>query len=108
MVLGDFNIEYNRYTTDTSAKDFADKITDFGRNRLITLPTRVCENRQSILDHVYLDNSMMNCVVTTAVITESLSDHFPILIQLQHKINKKDENRLLVKVNPATFNRKLC
>ena len=41
---------------------------------------------------------MMNCVVTTAVITESLSGHFPILIQLQHKINKKDENRPLMRL----------
>ena len=98
VVFGDFNIDYNRYTTDTSAKMFANKITDFGCNQLITLPTRVCENRQSILDHIYLDNSMMNNVVTTAVITESLSDHFPILIQLNHKINKKDENRPLIRL----------
>ena len=98
MVLGDFNINYNHYTTHTSVKDFADKITDFGCNQLITLPTRVCKSRQSILDHVCLDNSMMNCVVTTTVITESLSDHFPILIPLQHKINKKDENKLLVRL----------
>ena len=53
VVLGDFNIDYNRYTTDTSVKLFANKITDFGCNQLITLPTRVCENRQSILDHIY-------------------------------------------------------
>ena len=87
MVLGDFNIDYNRYSTDTSDKDFADKITDFGCNQLIT-----------ILDHVSLGNSMMNCVITTAVITKSLSDHFPNLIQLQHKINKKDGNRPLVRI----------
>ena len=97
-MFGDFNIDHNRCTIDTSVKDFADKITDFGCNQLITLPTRICENRQSILDHVYLDNSMMNCVVTTAVIIESLSDHFPILIQLQHKINEKDESRHLVRL----------
>ena len=39
VVLRDFNIDYNCYTTDTSVKDFADKITDFGCNQLITLPT---------------------------------------------------------------------
>ena len=41
---------------------------------------------------------MMNAVTTSAVITHPLSDHFPIVVQLKCKINRKDEFQPLIRI----------
>ena len=74
-----FNIDCGRYTVDLGVKMFADRIS-----------------KQSVLDHIYVNNSVMNSVVLPAVITHFLSDHFPTLVHL--KLKKKDENRPLIRI----------
>ena len=97
VLLGDLNIDYGRYLSDPRVKIFADQITSLGCEQLTDFPTRVCSTRQSILDHVYINGNMMNAVTTSAVITHPLSDHFPIVVQLKCKINRKDEFRPLIR-----------
>ena len=41
---------------------------------------------------------MMNSVVSLAVITHSLSDHFPTIVHLKFKTKRKDENRPLIRI----------
>ena len=43
---------------------FADKITGLGCEQLISWPTKICPSKQSILDHIYVNNLMMNSVVS--------------------------------------------
>ena len=40
----------------------------------------------------------MNSVVSLAVITHSLSDHFPTIVHLKFKTKRKDENRPLIRI----------
>ena len=40
----------------------------------------------------------MNSVVSPAVITHSLSDHFPTIVHLKFKTKRKDENRPLIRI----------
>ena len=98
VILGDLNIDYGRYLSDPRVKVFADQITSLGCEELTDFPTRVCSTRQSILNHVYINGNMMNAVTTSAVITHPLSDHFPIVVQLKCKINRKDEFRPLIRI----------
>ena len=98
MVVGDFNVDYGRYTADLAVKMFADRINSLGCEQLISWPTRISPSKQSILDHIYVNNSMINSVVTLAVITYCLSDHFPTIVHLKFKTKRKDENRPLIRM----------
>ena len=62
MVLGDFNVDYGRYTANSAVKMLADTISSLGCEQLISCPTRISPSKQSILDHVYVNNSMINSV----------------------------------------------
>ena len=75
VVLGDFNIDYGCYNTSSAVKSYADNITSLGCEQFITWPTRISStNRQSILDHVYVDSYVMiNDVITAAVIESDIS-----------------------------------
>ena len=72
---------YGRYTTDTDLKMFADAITSIVCELIITWTNRTSSTRQSILDHIYEDNSILNGIVLSAVITRCLSDHYFTLVQ---------------------------
>ena len=63
---------------------------------IISWSTRISQNKQSVLDHIFLNNSIMNSVVSLAVFTHSLSDHFPTIRHLNTK--RKDENRPLIRI----------
>ena len=89
VVLGDFNVDYGRYTADSAVKMFGDTISSLGCEQLISWPTRISPNKQSILDHFYLNNLIMNSVVSPAVITHSLSDHFPTIVHYNSKLKEK-------------------
>ena len=77
---------------------FAYRINCLGCEQLISWPTTICPSKQSIIDHVYVNNSMMNSVVSPAVITHSLSDHFPKIVHLKFKTKRKDKNRPLIRI----------
>ena len=77
---------------------FADTISSLGCEQLISWPTRISPSKQSILDHIYVNNSMMNSVVSLAVITHSLSDHFLTIVYLKFKTKRKNENRPLFRI----------
>ena len=51
-----------------------------------------------ILDHIYVNNLMMNSVVSPAVITHSLSEHFRTIVYLKFKTKREDENRPLIRI----------
>ena len=89
VILEDLNIDYGRYLSNPRVKGFADQITSLGCEQLTDFPTRVCSTRQSILDHVYINGNTMNAVTTSAVITHPLSDHFPIVVQLEMQNQQK-------------------
>ena len=84
MALRDFYVDYGRYTADSSVKMFVDTISSLGCKQLISLPSRISPSKQSILDHIYVNNSMMNSVSSPTVITHSLSGHFPTIVHCSY------------------------
>ena len=48
MVLGDFSVDYDRYTADLAVKMFADTIRSLGCEQLISWPTRISPSKQLI------------------------------------------------------------
>ena len=96
VILGDFNINYEEFKVDSKTKRYVNDISSFGCEQLIACPTRVSSSKESILDHVYVDNCTLNNVNTTAVIEHDISDHSPIVIALQLVTDRKKIARLLV------------
>ena len=68
------------------------------RTIILSLTIRISPSKQSSLNHIYVNNSMINNVVSPAVITHSLSDHFPTIVHLKFKTKRKDENKPLLKI----------
>ena len=57
---------------------------------MVVLPTRISPNRQSILDHIYIEKSMHNEIICVGVIQFDISDHHPTIIKLKSKTQRKD------------------
>ena len=80
---------------DSETKRYVNDISSLGSEQLIACPTRVSSSKESIVDHVYVDNCTLNNVNTTAVIEHGISDHSPIVIAFQLVTDKKKfEDRL--------------
>ena len=90
VVMGDFIIDYNCYDTNANAKKYTDEITCLGSEQMVVLPTRISPNRQSILDHIYIEKSMHNEIISVGVIQFDIFDHHPTIIILKSKTQRKD------------------
>ena len=90
FVMGDFNIDYNRYDTNANVKKYADEITCLECEQMVVSPARISPNWQSILDHIYIENSMHNEITSVGVIQLDIFDHHPTIIKLKSKTQRKD------------------
>ena len=66
--------------------EYVETIFSFGFLQLVTRPTRISENTATLLDHV-LTNSTANSH-TTSILCSKLSDHFPIVHQIDFSKQK--------------------
>ena len=81
--MGDFKIDCNCYDTNANVKKYANEITRLGCEQMVVSPIRISPNRQSILDHIYIENSMHNEIISVGVIQFDISDHHPTIIKLK-------------------------
>ena len=75
ILLGDLNIDVSMSTVK-SAKEYQDMLLSLGLNNTINLPTRVTETSGTVLDHVITNTNLD--MVQSGVLTEEISDHYPI------------------------------
>ena len=77
----------------------------FGFLQLVTRPTRINENSATLLDHILTNSTIQEH--DTFIICSKLSDHFPVIHQLNFKKTKsKDisfETRNLTEHNISQF-----
>jgi hypothetical protein len=76
-LLGDFNINVLKYTSCEQAKEFIDLLFSFGLLQVVTKPTRCTPNSATLIDHVL--STPRSSFFETAIITNKISDHFPII-----------------------------
>ena len=91
-MLGDFNINYDKVTTQQSISDYANHINNVGCEQLIDKPTRICQTTGSIIDHIYV-NSLLKDHVQPIIFHEDISDHLPICATIKCKPIEKAANR---------------
>ena len=83
VIAGDFN--YNTLNIDDNDSiSFSNLFSSYGFISTISKPTRVTLDTSTLLDNIYINNS--NLFVSSGVILEDLSDHFPVfsLLKLNH------------------------
>ena len=85
-LLGDFNINVLKYTSCEQAKEFIDLLFSFGLLQVVTKPTRCTPNSATLIDHVL--STPRSSFFETAIITNKISDHFPIIHFLDSAKNR--------------------
>ena len=100
FIYGDFNLNI-LYLSNKFITEYVETIFLYGFLQLITRPTTVSGNSATLLDHI-LTNSTLNCH-NTFIICSRLSDHFPVI----HQINFNKAKTKLKPLNPEIFPKKI-
>ena len=90
-ILGEFNINLLNYGIHNKTNDFLDTMFSFNLYPLITKPTRITENKASLIDNIFTNTIQEE--KHTGLIYSDLSDHFPVFSMA---------NELNVHVKPVT------
>jgi hypothetical protein len=89
-LFGDFNINVLKYTSCEQAEEYIDLLFSFGLLQTVTKPTRCTPASATLIDHVI--TTPKSSLFETAIITNKISDHFPIvyiLDSLKHRPTQK-------------------
>ena len=83
---GDFNINLLNAESHRATNDFLNIMMANSMYPAITKPTRITEYSATIIDNIYC-NTMLNSF--TGIIYKEVSDHLPIFIMNEIKVNKR-------------------
>jgi hypothetical protein len=78
FIFGDTNIDVLKYGSNTEATDFIDLIFSHGVVQTVNKPTRVTNVSATLIDHV-LTNTVDLSSLSTTILINKISDHFPII-----------------------------
>jgi len=68
VLLGDLNKDYGQYGQSTKVKEYSDSVTSLGYRQIINLPRRISSSQQSIIDHIYINETNLNKLNIAAVV----------------------------------------
>ena len=74
IMVGDFNVNLQKSSCNTD--NLLDITMDLGLIQQVTIPTRVSDNFETLIDHVYTKSKKK---IKTDVITPQISDHYATL-----------------------------
>ena len=87
VLIGDFNVDISQ-PYNQKINDYLSTIESIGLQQIISSPTRVTNLTASVIDHVY--TNIYHHTVHSGVIETDVSDHFPIFIIFENKIENKN------------------
>ena len=92
IICGDFNIDLVHINTNKVANTFFDTMISLGCSHLINRPTRIDtkHNSSSIIDNIFT-NFNLNMKRFSGIIISDISDHFPIVLNLQLSTKPQDK-----------------
>ncbi len=82
-LVGDFNCDLIRFKDHPKTLEFIDKLFSCGFIQLINHPTRISQNRATLIDHCW--TNYISNEYKSGILTMYLSDHFPIFHILSSK-----------------------
>jgi len=80
FLYGGFNLNVLEMSKNKFIAEYIDTIFSYGFLQLVTKPTRVSGNTATLIDHILTNSSVP--VHDTFILCSKLSDHFPIIHQL--------------------------
>lgn len=100
VLMGDFNADMTRDNT-ASAKNLIDLSHRYQLRQLITTPTRITINTQSLLDHIYTNIAPQ--MTESGVIKYGISDHDLIYIIIKKKTTSRPKKENFTCRNTTKF-----
>ena len=88
LIMGDINIDLNSNEYTSSQSEYLNVLKSNGFSNLITKPTRVTATSQTTIDHILSNN--YDSVLTPAVFSYKLADHYPIVCKISTPIDKSN------------------
>ena len=82
FIMGDFNVNLLDYASHTPTSDFVNNFFSHSLLPCIHHPTRVSEQRASVIDNIYTNAT--NASVISGNIVMQISDHFPQFLILKN------------------------
>ena len=76
VVLGDYNINYDKAMLSQATADYINHIASLGCIQLIDKPTRISQTANTEIDHIYVNSSLLNYVLPF-IFYEDITDHLP-------------------------------
>ena len=73
-LMGDFNVDLIKYSTDTNTSKFYDLLCSHNFRPLILQPSRVTSKTATLIDNIFIND--ISCNSFGGNITSSISDHF--------------------------------
>ena len=92
IILGDFNINYDKKASSQNVNDYANHISSIGCLQLIDKPTRTTPTSSTIIDHIYV-NTALTGQVLPIILYDDISDHLPLCAELRYTALKKSTMR---------------
>ena len=92
IICDDFNIDLVHVNTNKVANTFFDTVNSLCCTHLINRPTRIDtkNNSSSIIDNIFT-NCNHNMKRFSGIIISDISDHFPIVLNLQFSTKPQDK-----------------
>ena len=108
-ILGDINIDVLKIASHVPTSDYVENIFSAGFLQIVTNPTRCTYGSASLIDHILTNN--IQDVYESGIITNRLSDHFPLFHVLSQSRPKPSPKVLCARDfsanNVANFNNSL-
>lgn len=79
LLIGDLNI--NILESDNNTIEYLNILSQFGFQNFINKPTRSCLSSSTCIDHIFVKTKSLK--VKSGIFITDLSDHYPILCQLE-------------------------
>ena len=96
LFVSDSNIDLLKYDHFEPATTLVDCFSEYGFAPIISKPTRITSHTATLIDHIFTNNC--HTITQTGVITEALSDHMPVYVNILLDPNKLDH-----KISEATL-----
>jgi len=105
-ICGDFNIDLIKYNSHEPSKQFTDSLFSLGLIPLITMPTRITNTSETLVDNIFTNN--LSTEHYNGILLADVSDHLPIFTMLQNYSAPEKSGKTYVlkrKINDATVSK---
>ena len=105
LICGDINIDLIKMR-HIKVKEYIDTLMELQLLPLISIPTRITDDTQTLIDHIYIRTSkkMVSKFIKTGVLYSDITDHLPTFIILSKTNLCKNQRRLVRIYNERSIN----